>query len=276
MNEDKWRDIVRGALRLHDGEGPILGTHFRQLVEESAKEEGLTFPPEEEPELRFGELLKRFPDVVLRLTRSGMDMLIAPAERPELLVPDHSNDQVTYLIRPDLFNAVTRVEPPKRPWYDPEEDVVIWREVEAPPPSTGDLIPIPSPSTAQEVELRRAWVDSLGTDASPLLLEALGNETPLASFHAVVRAKQLGRRWHEHRIQHLLQRLREWAEEYDLDWQEDWVLTRGELRRRGNDDPDQWDRDAIEHFAGVLGSLSPDEWSRIHIPLDLVLKMVRR
>jgi len=82
---DPWREILREAIQANPTR-PVVGTHFRAAIKSAASKRGLQFPPFGEPELRFIQLLERYPDVVAILRRPGQDFLVGPVGRSDLLV----------------------------------------------------------------------------------------------------------------------------------------------------------------------------------------------
>lgn len=275
-----WPDILRDALARagDDLSQPILGARFRQLVDQSAAAHGVRFPPDAEPTLRLSELLQRYPSVVLSLARPGQDMLIVPAGRPELLTETRQSEEMVGL-RPDIFNAFTRINPIRKPWYDSDQDSVAW----VAEPGADGLIPIPSPTLEDEILVRRSFVESL-EDERPkaLLLGSLATARPLQAFSAIIRAEQLHRRWHEFRTQALVDRIQSWAHQFSLNWNEKW-LTSGSIAKQNSllDAPRasrlaQPTEVALSaDSVAILSRLEPSDLARIMVPLDVVLKLLR-
>lgn len=274
--KDPWPDVLLAAVGLagKDISEPILGAHFRQLVAQAASAKGVAFPPASEPGLRLGELVRRYPSIVVSLSRPGQDMLLAPASRPELLTQKQKQESPTG-IRSDLFVAFTRIGPSRQPWYDPEQDTVVWLEAA---PETDRLVPIPSPALGDEVAIRRAFAEQIDDErVQQLLLEALAATKPLPAFTAFVRAENLQRRWHLFRTGALIERIRKWAQQFGLPWQESW-LTSSESRANSSapgKHASMIDADSQQRFLQGVLRLSAEEMARISIPLDVVLKLLR-
>ena len=77
---------------------------LRQLVAEAARASGMEYPPPEEPLLKFAQFLERYPQVAVVRRRPGQDVLVAPAEHPDLLIEIANPGR----IRQDLFDAFNR------------------------------------------------------------------------------------------------------------------------------------------------------------------------
>jgi hypothetical protein len=271
VDTDPWVEVLRNALA-RCGDGPVLGSRFRNLVGEEAVRLGMQFPPESDPTLRFADLIQRYPQVVTALVRPGQDLLIAPTDRPEILAGEQTTGGLVGL-RPDLFAALTKINPSRHPWYDPEQDVVVWLETD----SHGEtaLIPFPKASLENELAVRREFVElEEDTRSTALLREALESPQPLQAFTAIVRAEQLQRRWHEFRTQALIERLQKWSTEFGLIWNERW-LTSG-ARTRTVDRTPHHKRGAgnSETVLRSLLALEPSDLGRISVPLDIVLRIV--
>ncbi len=278
---DPWRQVLRDAL----GENvtqPVVGTRFRSAVDTAAAKHGLQFPPSNEPDLRFIELIQRHSDVVSIHRRPGQDFLVVPAGRSDLVAG------VTlgrlYRIREDLFEAFTIItaDGEGRPYYDKELDKVVWKKWIGAPVGLPDSLVAIDPATLQgEIELRRDFVASLPqqSDARSRLSEALTTPRPLQSFGRVVKEVGVQREWHTFRSDRLLLRIQSWAKDHGIEWKDAW-LTEGSTREPSLRPKNlevlasastRSERDPLQV---LFSGLDAADIQRIAIPLDLVLKAI--
>jgi hypothetical protein len=277
-----WAGVLSDALALA-GENlaePILGARFRHLVAQAAISRGLVFPPESEPNLRLAELVLRHPSVVISLARAGQDMLIAPADRPDLLAEKRGEGPLTG-IRADFFTAFTRINPNRRPWYDPDLDAIAWLNGE---PDVEKLIPVTSPTLEDELSVRSRFVEQIENEQTKELLRgALATPQPLPAFTAIVRAESLQRRWHVFRTQALAERIRLWAQQFGLHWRDQWLNSGSQIKTTVRS-TGSLGRSDYSNTRGIVPSekviqgllaLDAEDLARISVPLDLVLKLLR-
>lgn len=137
FNKDAWRPVVHAALSkaIADARGPTTGAKLRALLGTAAKENGLSYPPEEVPKIRFRDFIDAFSDIAVTLVRPSQDFLVAPADHPEMLV-DHEVRPGKELpgIRRDIFDAFTRIDDQNSPWYDVHSKSVHWLSNDSKPP----------------------------------------------------------------------------------------------------------------------------------------------
>jgi hypothetical protein len=272
---DPWAAILLEAVSTGAAEATV-GTKFRQAVARAASKRGVEFPPPEEPKLRFIQLLQRYPTILSVFRRPGQDFLVIPAGRSDLVA---KRDEALYAIRPDLFRAFTTISwgqpDEKHANYDPSTDSVIWRGYESGAPGCG----VPVPLTTQEAELllRRefAQVTKGPSAASEELLVALSGTSPLQAFSKTIKGFALQREWHSFRTARIVERLQLWAKENQLDWNDAWLVEGPTSRTwasevtRSRQEHTQLDNDLLQDF---FGALDVEDFHRISIPLDLILK----
>lgn len=272
--EEQWREILREAVG--GATQPILGTHFRFAVNTVAGKKGLrfppVFPPATEPDLRFIQLIERFPDVVSLMRRPGRDFLVAPSSRSDLLTQDRS-----FGIRFDLFGAFTVVSN-NHPYYDKLNDTVFWR---TPDDTSGELftshVPIKPATLQSETELRRDFIASLvdQPNVRSILSASLATELRLQTFSKAVRNVGVQREWHSFRTKRVEERIQNWAKDNGIVWKDTWLTEeRGERAHRRDAElvtspAPKPERDTLNVLFSVLDAA---DIQRISIPLDLVLK----
>ncbi len=270
---DPWAEAIREAIGNNSAKA-VVGTRFRQAVMAACGKRNLQFPPANEPNLPFLQLIERYPQILSVLRRPGQDFLVAPAERSDLL-SDEVRDRL-YGIRGDFFEAFTIISESHRPFYDKTADHVIWKKVTD--PLTDSLISIDRPTEKTEVELRKAFADSRAEsvpDARPQLLAALNEARPLQTFGNVVRADaNLQREWHSFRTGRIVKKMQEWANNNELQWKNVWLTERPSYPHRISeaDKSQQFSQDTSMQF--VLPGLDTGDMQRIYVPLDLVIKII--
>ncbi len=272
---DPWAAILLEAVSTGVAEA-IVGTKFRQAVARAASQRGVEFPPPEEPKLRFIQLLQRYPTVLSVLRRPGQDFLVIPAGRSDLVA---KRDEALYAIRPDLFRAFTTISrgqpDEKHANYDPSTDSVIWRGEES--GASGCGVPVPLTTQEAELLLRRefAQVTKDPSAASEELLAALSSTSPLQAFSKTIKGLALQREWHRFRTARIVERLQLWAKENQLEWNDAWLVEGPTSRTwasevtRSRQGHTQLDNGLLQDF---FGALDVEDFHRISVPLDLILK----
>lgn len=266
---DPWREIISDAIRENSSE-PMIGTHFRGNVDSAASKRGLRFPPAEQPQLRFIELLERYPDIVSVLRRPGQDFLVVPSGRSDLL--SQGIQDRLYGVRRDIFEAFTIISA-DRPFYDKNTDQIVWRKAEE--TVTDSLVPIQPPSETAEVQLRREFAQGV-PEQSSVLLAALNDPRPLQAFSRAIKSSGLQRRWHSFRTERLVQKIQKWARDNKIDWNNSWLTDRPpDLPRRAplvsTGTAARPERDPLQV---LMSGLDAADIQRISVPLDLVLKAI--
>jgi len=273
-----WEEIVRGALEqaTRSSREPIPGAKLRELIAKRAQEKGLQFPPPETPAIKFGDFIDKFSTVVAVRRRPGQDILVAPADRPEiLLVP---LERSVAGVRNDLFRGFTQFSDSVRPWYAPGEDKVYWRKLDA-SPDNEDWKEIPRTSLDQAVGDRRNFADFLGDDVLKTELQsALEGPRPLVDFSNVVRAKGLQPAWHHYRTKLVVDRIADWAKRFGIQWREDWITSSASgtptlVKAAANEGESS--REWRNALYALIQTLEQDDLTRVNIPLDIVLKALQ-
>jgi hypothetical protein len=283
--DEVWTTIVTEALErgLRGAKGrPIPGAKLRQLVAQSASQHGVTYPPAGFEGSNFGYFLKAFDSILIVLRRPAQDLLVAPANRPELLMNVLSEGKRPQ-IREDLFDAFTRIPregDTKAHWYDPTLDRFVWLEGTA-AEANAALVPVPQATREQEIADRRSFADASVTaqgtrDSLVRALEEKGSSS-LWAFSQALRSAGLSRKWHEYRFQLLTNRIREWSQAHEQPWREEWLVAGNESENRAAEIVV-----AVENASEkatlkeLLSSLEEADLRRINVPLDLVLKLLRK
>ncbi len=267
---DAWASILENALALQP-KGPVVGTIFRQAVNEAASKAGLTYPLPEQPNLKFIDFLLGYPSVVSVVRRPGQDFLVVAAGEPVVLT--QISEQPTFGIRRDLFEAFTKIST-SMPYYDRAADSVTWLHDAHVAPSAS-LVRIPPPSLEGELKLRNDFISSLNEamPAKTLLQEKLTSSYPIREFGKAIRALGLHREWHVFRTEKIQEQLQNWALENGIDWKGAW-LTDKPTRLASPNTPGQLRITGADQVAlmRLLGGLSEEDLRRISIPLDIVVR----
>jgi len=280
-----WTVIVTEALerglRIAKGR-PIPGAKMRQLVAQTASQHGLSYPPAGLEASNFGDFLKSFDSILIVLRRPAQDLLVAPANQPELLMNVLSEGKRPE-IREDVFDAFTRISrdsDSKVSLYDPAQDRFIWLE-SALADANASLVPGPQATREQEIADRRAFAESnvsaQGTRESLLRTLDEKGSSSLWAFSQVLRSAGLSRKWHEYRFQLLTNRIREWSQSHQQPWREEWLVAGNDADNRKSEIVV-----AVENASEkatlkeMLLGLEEADLRRINVPLDIVLKLLRK
>jgi hypothetical protein len=277
---DIWNTIVEEALKrgLETSEGAVPGAKLRQLVARLAVQHGVGYPPAGYEDEKFGDFLKRFDSQLVVLRREGQDFLVAPADMPELL--NGPGDRVAQL-RADIFEAFTRIprgSPPLLPWYATNTDTIEWI-AEDDEHDLGRLTRIPHVALVQELRDREEFSRSseIQEEVRVRLLAALGAHSALGAFSAELRAHGLARKWHFHRLRAVIGRIKAWCETEHIRWRDEWL---GSSDRSPQNAGLRAASMVTREWGGVFGhffdGLSEEDLRRISIPLDLVVRLLRK
>jgi hypothetical protein len=275
--DEEWKQVVIEALaRAMKPSGKAApGAKLREIIARVAAEHNLRYPAAGHEEESFSDFLKHFDSVLLIRRRKGEDILVAPVDMPQLLLD--VSDSAGTRVREDMFEAFTRIprgSPPVEPWYFPENDTVEWLAANE-QPGLRRLIKIPPSTLDQELEERRTFVLSsdIEDEVKDRMVATLSSHSGLGSFAKVIGSHGLARKWHGHRFQSVLRRMRAWCEAAHVPWREQWIVT-----------SDQWPAPSVttakvtdEHrnlFGKFVEALSDEDLRRISVPLDIVLKIV--
>lgn len=254
----------------------VGGSKFRSYVGKIASQHGVVFPPEGMHS--FSTFLESFPHKLIVQRTPGRDIQIVPIDRPELLV-SASSPNAGARIREDFFLALTAIPNPTSPfsyYYFPEKDRV--HRLEPGAEVVQSAISLPSTSYEQEISIRRDFVDGgeFSRPEAAALRESLEGTKVLASFTSAIRSHGLAQKWHQYRLQKLAENLKIWADQKAVTWQPSWISGTHEryntvaLSDGGTESPVQVD----ELLSFFSGKLSPEDISRISVPLDIVLKLL--
>jgi hypothetical protein len=276
---ENWQEIVKKALDrgLESSKGAVPGAKLRQIIAHIAPSYGEQYPPLGHEDEKFRDFLGHFGSLLTVFPRDGQDILVAPSDRPELLGASETGQAQ---LRADMFEAFTRIpreSPPMEPWYERSSDRIKWQTAdEATDPVNFSKIP---PATlAQELEDRRAFALSLEIDSQIKgnLLGVPQDHSGLWTFTKIVKENGLSHKWHFFRFRALLRRIKSWCESENIEWREDWL-------RSGSVPPSSGKPlnisdliDSTHRFEGFLQGLSDDDVKRISVPLDIVLKLLRK
>jgi hypothetical protein len=277
MDDSVWPKVVSEALRVGQltSNGAVPGAKLRQLIARTARQYGLQYPVPGSEDEKFGDFLKRFDSLVVVLRRDGQDLLIAPADMPQLL--NASENERTQL-REDLFEAFTSIprgSPPLLPWYRRASDVIEW----FPTGETLDVTQfakIPPATLDQELDDRKAFtqLNEIDVPVRESLLASLGSHSALGAFSKVLRAHGLSRKWHLYRFQAVTKRIKGWCEVEQIPWRDEWIHASEQWKHSSPVNASKPARAQRNIFGNFLEDLSEEDRRRISIPLDIVLKLL--
>lgn len=278
MNEI-WQEIIRQALErgIEISKGAVPGAKLRQIIAKLAPQFGETYPPPESENEKFRDFLGRFNSLLTILPRDGQDILVAPADKPELL---SRSGTAQAQIRDDIFEALTTIPkgtPPSAPWYKQDRDEIIWAkdgELEASP----TLVKMPTPNLEQLLDYRRefATLPEIDPQVREELLSTLQVHSALGAFSKILKENGLAHKWHYFQFRILVSHLRHWCAETHVEWREDWIQSR---RDQGAESVSLNLKEMLDQqhrIEGFLGALSAEDIKRISVPLDIVLKHLKK
>lgn len=271
-SSSQWSDVLREAIGAEPTQ-PEIGTRFRQVVVDKAERLGLSFPPADEPTLRFIQFLERYPEIVSVLRRPGQDFLVVPAGKTDLLA-EGIKDRL-YGIRRDLFEAFTLVSAAVR-FYNRSEDRVEWRSTgSAGEIISNGLVPIAGPSKQEAIDLRRSFAETIPEPSRDELLAALSDSMAFQAFSRVVKTTGLQREWHIFRTKQVHDQIQQWARLNEIGWKAAWLTETPSYQGTepfGVRGPSmRIDDNALRV---LFSRLDAADLQRISVPLDLVLKVL--
>lgn len=266
-----WSEIFDEAFKLAWGDEPraVPGAKFRQLVARIVQDQGESFPPPNSG--KFSKFLAGFPDRLILQSSPGQDILVVPADRPELL---SDGKGLNARIRPDLFSALTKIQHGFSFYYLAQTDSVTAVEKNDEIPS--GAVKLPSASLANEIALRNRFIHdgAHSDDAKTELSASLQEPRPLTSFTERIKAFGLSRDWHRFRAGAVVNVLKNWSVEHAIPWNPAW-LTDGESVSLHSPIPAaRLEQDLNSLIQALAGHVSEADLSRISVPLDIVLKLV--
>ena len=228
---------------------------------------------------KFSSFLERFPAEFTVHRRPGRDILDVPAGRPELLATAQASFSSSLArIRDDLFAALTRIpsQHKAKALYAPQNDAVIWTQ----PGEQHDdsAIELPETSLANELDIRRKFISEMqvAEQAKGALSTAISSEAPLRNFSIAIHSFGFVKQWHQFRLNILVDRLKNWSTEKRIQFRQNWValsepaIVQSDTSAVPVSDVNK--RQLLE-FANLL---TDDELARIHIPMDIVLRVLAK
>ena len=270
--DEAWNQIVAEALAvgLKTSNGPVPGAKLRQLILKVAKKRDLAFPPNGHEQESFGDFLKQFESIALVRRREGRDLLVAPADMPQLLA-DAPESGVARL-REDIFEAFTRIPrglPPSEPWYVVSDDTVVWL-LPTELSGSGELVKIPAATLELELGERKSFIQSadLAEDVRNRIAGSLDTHSGLGSFSKLIKAHGLSQMWHRHRFQAVVRRIRAWCTAAGVPWREEWVSSSDASKPLTPTGDDLSGTNQRRLFERLVQSLSDEDLRRISVPLD--------
>jgi len=274
---EKWLPLVMQALvaEVTRTNAPVSGSKLRAEVSRLASAAQLEFPPPEFP--KFSAFIEQFPESVIVQRRPGKDVLVVPADRPELLAVESPRLGGTgNWLRIDVFDAFTKIPSAAsgKPLYVPAKDEFVWTNALGEVPV--DAVDVPASSLESEIALRQKFIESVQQDKAPQLTAALGTPTPLKDFTQALHASRLLGDWHRFRLGNLIEQVKSWAAEKGVTWSATWLDTpdsKREVPVQVAALPPALPKHALAEF---LAGLTPEDLRRITVPLDLVVRMLEK
>jgi len=257
----EWRDIVQEAVNAEVVKrgGSVPGAVLKVAVERLADREL--------PAVRFADFLKEFSDIISVIPRKGQDMLVIPKGDMRLL--SKSNGIIN--IRHDMHKAFSQIDEGKNAYYNKESKYVEWFSANE-KPFGSKFVPIPHRTEEAEIKIRQQFANTFtDTNTSQQLISTLStSRNTLGAFSAKLRELNLFNDWLIYRSNELLERIRQWAGENFIYWDDSWIQAHEEefsLTTRAEFEGDK--------FISALASLNVEDLSRIVVPMDIVLKLVK-
>ncbi|GAB3629649.1 hypothetical protein GCM10027419_45010 [Pandoraea terrae] len=274
-----WLEILQEALasEIERTKTAVPGAKLRAAVAKIASSRGLEFPP---PGVkRFSAFVESFPSQVLLHRQPGSDILVAPVDRPDLITVSSSHAPApNSRIREDLFKALTKLPMAEtgKPHYVPSNNSVLW--VKAGEPVPAEAIALPESSLENELAVRKRFAEEVDAaeTAKEALLGALAQNSPLQGFSQAIHNFGLIKHWHTFRLGALNSSLRTWATDKAIPWQPDWVQL-SEPRSLPLTVPSApVSVEGKSGLAEIAAQLTQEDLARIHIPLDIVLRLLAK
>ena len=271
-------EILKEALNTLSArtDAPVAGAKLRAAVKRLAEDRGESFPPQGMP--KWLAFLESFPNDISIIRNRGSDVLIVPANRPDLQAAAvaTATPQVSMHVRlrSDIFEALTLIPIPGQiAIYLPETDAVLWQYVNEVRHPNG--VEFPLSTLEAEVALRHHFAESCASvteAAKDALDQALGSDGPLRQFTYAIRSYGLIQHWHIFRMSALSERLRLWAQTHGLLFSDKWLgLDKAKTSTESEASVVAENKRGLVELAGML---SDDDISRISVPLDVVLRLL--
>jgi hypothetical protein len=198
-------------------------------------------------------------------------MLLVPAGRTDVLASEPQAASVS--IRVDLFAAFTQFRTGQVPYYDRDQDRVIW-VAEADKREAPNLVPIPPATVESETQLRQEFIENVPAPLSDQLSSVLKGVSPLFLFGREIRNNGLQRKWHIFRTERVMEKIQRWATDSKIAWKDAWLTSNRILPPTFRKAVSATESD-VEALSALLTRLDASELQRISIPLDLVLKALK-
>ncbi len=284
LQEKTWAPIVRAALddylRKKSAASPIAvpAAPLKPLIARYAEQSGLVFPPAGYERFKFVDFLALFPSVIKIQRRPGQDALVVTAERADLFA-DFAQDDArpvnatrARVLRSDVFQAFTKIQPRgQHYWYSKVSDEFLATDVNRRGQS---LVPVPVNTIEDALAERGDFVSTIADADQQRELRGVLSEpsSSLGAFSQLIKELHLEQSWHVFRFDRLVQRIKDWTVSERLEWNDDWT-GRGRLTEQEQDTVTARETNAF--LAGLM-RLGPEDAKRVMVPLDIVLKLMRR
>lgn len=256
----EWSDIIAEAIGLaieKRGEA-VPGAIFKQVVE-SISDRPL-------PEEKFADFLGRYNEIVTIARRKGQDILVLPKGETNLLL---SKKKSGFKLRKDFYRAFSSINLLQTAWYNRDEDVIIWLAKGKIP--TGNYLAIPLCSEESEIAVRNSFIEKHDdAELKARLSESLTKKLPLSTFSREIRQSGLLDEWFNFRTESMLNQIKKWVVDNELDWHDAWISDEGVINQINyKEDP------KIEVLTKFISSMDESDLARITIPMDLLLKYLK-
>lgn len=283
LHEAQWAQALLSAIddylskKTGGAPAPVPAAPLKPLLARHAELLGLTFPPEGHERIKFVDFLDLFPGTVKTQRRPGQDALVAKiADAHVLEEASKAAEQLDAArlprtIRQDVFQAFT-MKPPvgsDRHWYSRELD----KFLQAPAGADEGWLPVPTPTLEMALADRRAFAEAQPAAMKEALLAALNQPTSqFEAFGLEIKRQLLGRAWHLFRLRRVVMRATEWAKSQGLTWNPSWERA---SESTGQESNSITARETNAFLAGLM-QLGPEDAKRVMVPLDIVLRLLRR
>lgn len=282
---ENWALVIRAALDEYldkkTGGKPsgIPAAPFKALLIRQAEAVGLNFPPPGYENLKFSEFLSLFPSIVQIHRRPGQDVLLIRTGDLEILsdptqidVDQPLEKRERTAFRPDIFKAFTKISPSGHCfWYSRDSDKFIEGTTAT---LESSLIKVPPNTLEDSISDRRDFAETVADPRKngPLINSLNDPLNALGAFSQVIKEQHLEREWHIFRFRRLESRIRDWCSTAEVDWSPTWTG----ISKPTNQALGTVTSREINSFLAGLMQLGPDDAKRVMVPLDIVLKLMRR
>lgn len=225
---------------------------------------------------KFVEFLDAVPTAVATRRRAGQDVLVALADQPDLLnieiAPSPEPRRKRSALRGDLFRAFTTIPPSgRRYWYSRIEDCFTELDADQNDPA---LVPVPSETIGGALADRADFAAALAEQSvrNSLVAALKDPSSALGNFARQVKELHLERAWHVFRLGRLTDKVRAWAAEHRVEWNPSW----SDVEKSSAGDAATVSSRETNSFLSGLMRLGPEDAKRVLVPLDIVLRLMRR